>query len=388
MTESTTRPFESGCPACGSADHTPVVRLDALPVFCNVLFESKDEATSAPVGDIDLVACDGCTLLYNRLFDPELAGYAPGYENALHHSPTFAEFSERLSTRLAENYSPHGGLVAEVGSGGGRFLEDFCEGVDARGIGFDPSYADETDESAQVHVVRAPFPTDGSVQADLVLARHVFEHLTAPQDVAGAVAGALLGRGSGTFYVEVPDATYMLREIALWDVIYEHCTYFTAASLHRLLSGAGLTVVDIGTEFGGQYLWADAVAGPAEPVAAPSNDPDLADSFATSVSDYVARWNAQLGEMLDAGPVVVWGAGSKGVTFLNLLERGREISAIVDLNPLKHGRFVPGVGTQVVAPSQIVGIAPSAVVVMNPLYREEISADLHDRGVGCDLKVA
>lgn len=388
MTESMPRPFESGCPVCGTVGYSPVVRLDELPVFCNVLFESKDEATSAPVGDIELVACDGCTLLYNRVFDPVLAGYAPGYENALHHSPTFSEFSDRLSTRLAETYRVQGGLVAEVGAGGGRFLEDFCQGVDARGVGFDPSYAGETDESAQVHVVRAPFPTDGSVQADLVLARHVFEHLTAPQDVAGAVAGALLGRGSGTFYVEVPDATYMLREIAVWDVIYEHCTYFTATSLHQLLSAAGLTVVDIGTEFGGQYLWADAVAGPAEPVTAPSNDPDLAATFAISVRDYVARWNAQLGELLDAGPVVVWGAGSKGVTFLNLLERGNEISAIVDLNPLKHGRFVPGVGTQVVSPGGVAAIAPSAVIVMNPLYRDEVSSDLVDRGVGCDVQVA
>ena len=68
---------------------------------------------------------------------------------------------------------------------------------------------------------------------------------------------------------------------------------------------------------------------------------------------------------------MIWGAGTKGVTFLNAVgESGIEYA--VDLNPRKHLSFIPGTGQQVVSPSFLREYRPDVVLVMNPIYRDEI----------------
>ena len=63
----------------------------------------------------------------------------------------------------------------------------------------------------------------------------------------------------------------------------------------------------------------------------------------------------------------------------------RHVAAVVDLNPRKHGRHVPIGGQEVVAPAALAQLRPRAVVVLNPVYREEIAAMLADLGVDADV---
>ena len=82
---------------------------------------------------------------------------------------------------------------------------------------------------------------------------------------------------------------------------------------------------------------------------------------------------------------MLWGAGSKGVSFVNVLAASEEIDFLIDLNPYKDGRFVPGTGHQVRAPAFLAEFKPDAVVVMNPLYADEIARDL--RGMALSPKI-
>ena len=74
----------------------------------------------------------------------------------------------------------------------------------------------------------------------------------------------------------------------------------------------------------------------------------------------------------DGWRVALWGAGSKGVTFLNTVDRGELIGAVVDLNPRKHGKHVAGTGQVVEPPESLVGHGVDAILVANPVYEEEI----------------
>jgi hypothetical protein len=85
--------------------------------------------------------------------------------------------------------------------------------------------------------------------------------------------------------------------------------------------------------------------------------------------------------MVDAGPVAVWGAGSKGVSFLNLVSAGQDVSYVVDVNPNKTGLYIPGTGQIVSSPDELEGRELATVVVMNPLYVEEIRATLAGLGL-------
>lgn len=395
----TARPYRpvDACPVCREPAGPGVFSAARVPVLCNVLLDSAAEARRAPTGAVDLVLCPSCGLLWNAAFDESVVEYSPAYENSLHFSPRFQSFATELAADLVQRHGLAGRTVVEVGSGKGDFLALLCDAGAGRGIGYDPSYAGETPPRPDLRFEPAMFPVGAFPDADYVCARHVFEHLSEPAQVLGGIRAAIpAGRLVG-FYVEVPDGTYLLRELALWDVIYEHPLHFTAPALRRLFADAGLAVTRIGTSFGGQYLAAEgsterpaAAAGAGDPgggadtaeVAALGR---LAASFRDDAAALRAAWERRLGELAGAGPVALWGAGSKGVSFLATVEAAGEVAAVVDLNPRKHGRHVPGGGQEVVAPAALVRLRPRTVVVLNPVYREEIAAMLGDLGVDADV---
>ncbi len=97
-------------------------------------------------------------------------------------------------------------------------------------------------------------------------------------------------------------------------------------------------------------------------------------------------WRAELAELRRrGGRAVIWGAGSKGVAFLTALGIVEEIQYAVDINPHKHGMFMAGTGQEIVAPDFLQELDPQLVIVMNPVYLDEIRRDLADLGV--DAKV-
>jgi hypothetical protein len=82
---------------------------------------------------------------------------------------------------------------------------------------------------------------------------------------------------------------------------------------------------------------------------------------------------------------VIWGSGSKGVAFLTTLGLGEEIACAVDINPHRHGYFMPGTGHRIVAPEELRKVRPDQVIVMNPIYRDEIGEQLRELGLEPEL---
>ena len=85
---------------------------------------------------------------------------------------------------------------------------------------------------------------------------------------------------------------------------------------------------------------------------------------------------------------MIWGAGSKGVSFLNTVDPNGTIEFAVDINERKRGQHIAGTGQRIVGPDELVNIRPAKVVVMNPNYRDEIGARLRDLGLDAEVVVA
>ena len=90
-------------------------------------------------------------------------------------------------------------------------------------------------------------------EADLILCRHALEHIAHPADFVRMVRRAI-GDRPAAIYFEVPDARFTLRDLGVWDLIYEHCGYFTRESLTRVFQDAGFWVDAVEGAFGGQFL--------------------------------------------------------------------------------------------------------------------------------------
>ena len=108
---------------------------------------------------------------------------------------------------------------------------------------------------------------------------------------------------------------------------------------------------------------------------------DLVREFASGYDALVGAWRRRVDGYTASGRrVALWGAGAKGVTLVNALERTGDIGVVVDVNPRKHGSFVPGAGVPVVSPSALGDYTPDVVVVANPIYRDEVAAALESMG--------
>jgi hypothetical protein len=64
---------------------------------------------------------------------------------------------------------------------------------------------------------------------------------------------------------------------------------------------------------------------------------------------------------------------------------GDAIGCVVDLNVRKQGRYIPGTGQRIAAPKQLSDYEPDIVLVMNPIYENEIRQWIAAIGMATDI---
>ena len=113
------------------------------------------------------------------------------------------------------------------------------------------------------------------------------------------------------------------------------------------------------------------------------------DAVQQAVTDFAEKYRKkteELGRALDLlrssrKRAVLWGAGAKGMMFLNKFRNLAAIDYVVDVNPHKHGKFVSGSGQEIVAPEFLKEYRPDVIFLANLNYREEIGRQVRDLGL-------
>ncbi|MGB6166616.1 MAG: hypothetical protein WBF52_03435, partial [Geitlerinemataceae cyanobacterium] len=147
-------------------------------------------------------------------------------------------------------------------------------------------------------------------------------------------------------------------------------------------------VTDLYLAYGEQYLLIET-----QPVSTPSEIvhpreesleelAELVKHFSANINQKLYNWKQQLQQMKTQDKkVVVWGSGSKCVAFLTTLGVTDQVDYIVDINPHRHGKFIPGVGKEIMSPEFLKDYEPDVVIVMNAIYCPEIQKMLDKMGV-------
>jgi hypothetical protein len=310
---------------------------------------------------LELVRCAQCSLVQiTETVPPEKLFRQYTYFSS--YSQTFLDHARRFSEDAIHRLGLGGdSLVIEAASNDGYLLQYFADaGVPS--VGIDPAenvaavarargvetIAEFLDEALAAWIVSERGP------ADLVIANNVLAHVA---DLHGFVAALrTLAGETGTIAIEVPYLCNLVDRLAFDTVYHEHLCYFSLTSLTAVAERHGLTIrsVERLAVHGGSlrvHLSASgapdgAVAGLLEQERAWGvGERDRFDRFATAVDSLRQTLHAFVVELVDSGGrVAAYGAAAKGTVLANTCGLDRELVAfVVDRNPHKQGKLLPGV---------------------------------------------
>ena len=392
----TTPEEKATCKSCFSTDIAVFYRLNDVPVNSCLLFDNRQDAQNYPRGELALGFCGQCGFISNLRFNSQMARYTEGYEEQQSFSPRFNAFARDLATRLIERHDLRNKTVVEIGCGKGDFLLLLCDLGNNRGIGIDPTYVpgrNNGSASERVTFIR-DFYSERYAQytGDMVCCRHTLEHIPDTAAFMQTVRRALGDKTGTIVFFELPDVERVLHECAFWDIYYEHCSYFSLGSLAGLFRRCGFEVTDLAKEYDGQYLLIE--ARPTNGNHGPTlKEEETVEQLSKAVAQFkdnyeetVRRWKQKIESIRESGQrAVIWGSSSKCVAFLNTIGIRDEVEFIVDINPYRQGKYLPGSGKLIVAPNFLKEYRPDAVIAMNPIYLDEIRNDLNSLGLHPEL---
>lgn len=382
------------CPVCNSNLIAPFLVRGSVPVHQNLVMADRISAIEINRGNLTLAVCEDCGFIFNQDFDGSKLSYGKEYDNTQTYSPSFESYISELARSLIYDKNVQNCSVVEVGCGKGLFLTKLVESEEWRntGYGFDPSYVGaETVLDGRLKFEKRYYDSEcANIHADVVVCRHAIEHVPDPLSLLFSVRQALVHSPDARVFFETPCVEWILSNQVIWDFFYEHCSYFTAQSLATAFEVSGFQVESVDHIFEGQYLWLEATIPAQKPAITkkPAFISTLANQFATSERELISKWEIKIQELASQGKVALWGAGAKGVTFANMIDPDRKwIDCIIDLNPNKQGKYIPGAAHSIVKYHDIADRGITTAILMNPNYYQENLVLLKASNLNIDLLV-
>ena len=398
------------CRFCGERLVHSVVDLGKSPLCENFL--TRDQLVEVePFYPLHAFVCDHCWLVQveeyvsgTQIFGEEYAYFSSYSDSWLAHAKAYATM---IAKRLDLGASSK---VVEIASNDGYLLKNFVEmGVPVLGIEPAPNVgavARAKGVSTQtrffgVETGRA-LAAEG-VQADLMCANNVIAHVPDLNDFVAGFQHVL--KPDGTLTVEFPHLVNIV-EGNHFDTIYqEHYCYHSLHTLSRVFEHHNMTVFDldlIPTHGGSIRIYVRHTADTSRPVTnavhrvrqeeLSKGYADLAvyQAFAERVRETKRAFLDFLVTAKREGKSVVgYGAPGKANTLLNYCGvRTDFLDYVVDRNPYKHGKYLPGTHIPVHPTAMIERTRPDYIVILPWNLRDEIARQLdHTREWGAKLVV-
>jgi hypothetical protein len=394
------------CRSCGAvAPHKTVISLGHLPLG-NDSLAANELGSKEDRFPLELAFCDTCTLVQVREpIPPEKLMHQYLYFTSA--SPAVLDHQHRMAEHLIERLRlGRGSTVMEVGSNDGTMLKWFRDrGMPVLGIEPIDLSARVAEEQMGVPTVVELFTHDlarrltaEGRRADLIIANYVLELVP---DVADFIRGFRdLLTDDGVAVVEVPYVKSMIEQGRFDGIAHLRLSWFSVTSFDAALERQGMVLSDI------EYL-RDFRGGTLRVYASPSGkgrargaevEKMLAQEKAAGLdrSEYYSAFGARVADLCHSirefvqdarrsrKRVAGYGAGIKASTLLNAVGLDKAmVDFVVDANPYKQGRFMPGVHIPVYAPDRLVTEKPDYVLMLAmDLHEEVLEQQAHFREAG------
>lgn len=272
---------------------------------------------------------------------------------------------------------PKKAQILEIGCGDGLLVNELYNIGFKNIAGIDPGralHASATEDAPRL--ISGFFPQDMPAACrckkyDLIITRHVLEHIENPQSFVADMVAYLAP--SGQLWIEVPDLRSTVEK-QLWTNFYQlHCNYFSAKTLDRLLANNGLSCLDgcIVDIFGGsllrKYTRSQGTENSSEPV-----EEQL--DIRTRIKEFVRKLD-QLALRIPAG-TPGYGAAERTAATLGFSPRlTAALGALHDKNALLHNRYLAGTMLRILPPEHLYANPAPALLLFAISNTREILAE-------------
>ena len=365
----------------------------------NAFLEPAVDLEAEPSFPLTVYVCDRCFLVQlpehesaAAIFDSDYAYFSSFSESWLAHSRRYVE------TTIERFDLDRGSQVIEIASNDGYLLQFFQE----RGLpvlGIEP--AANVAEAAQAKGIRTLVKFFGrdtarelveeDVRADLLLGNNVLAHVP---DINDFVAGMqIVLADHGVITMEFPHLMRLMAENQFDTIYHEHYSYLSLGTVSAVFAQHGLILFDVEelpthggslriyarhendtsheiTSRVGELLEREAEAG--------LRDLDTYLDFGDSVRETRTALLAFLARAKEDGrSIAAYGAAAKGNTLLNYCGIGADtIDYVVDRNPHKQGRLLPGSHIPVHDPEKVFETRPDYLMILPWNIRNEITEQM------------
>ncbi len=386
------------CRHCHAPVTLPFVDLGSSPPSNAYLTPAQMQAPET-VYPLRVLVCEQCWLVqtedfagFDDMFSAEYAYFSSFSSSWMQHATAY---SEAMTKRFGLNADS---CVVEVASNDGYLLRNFkaagipCYGIEptastakaARDIGI------ESIEEFFGQTLAQKLLTQGR-QADLTAANNVLAHVPDINDFVAGFAILLKPQGVSTF--EFPHLMNLVK-FAQFDTIYhEHFSYLSLTAVKTIFKANGLTVFDVEelpTHGGSLRVYAQrsdtgqhAISPRVAEMLKREDDVGMrtAAYYGKTQADAVRikrdLWRFLLQAQEEGKTVAAYGAAAKGNTLLNYAGvRDDLVKFVIDLNPAKQNKFMPGSRIPMVGPDVLNTVKPDYMLILPWNLEKEIKAQL------------
>ena len=359
-----------------------------------------------------VLVCENCWLVqaesYSRaaeLFNDEYAYFSSFSDAWLEHSKRYVE---KTVSRFGLDQSS---LVVEIASNDGYLLQ-YVQQRKIPCIGVEPTASTASASRLKgIETIERFFGTefaknmrDDGKSADLMVANNVLAHVPDINDFVQAFSILLKENGVATF--EFPHLLKMISENQFDTIYHEHFSYLSFTTVCEIFSKNGLEVFDveeIGTHGGSLRVYSQK-AGVGEQLVSPAVGLllETENNVGMKSKEFYERFSeaADLAKLkllsflcnakAEKKVVVAYGATAKGNTMLNFAGvRSDLVSYVVDRNPSKQGKWMPGSRIPILDEGQLSKTKPDYILILPWNLQKEIVQQLdYARGWGATFVVA